>query len=244
MGNSLNSQNDANDEDIAQYLVQPSLAGPGVCRYCRSWANLATGECHNCRDVKAALGEVWQVVPISLYEKPSELRDWLKFYKPSGGDEYDPAYGSKLTQILSEFLNAQMSNIEAAWGPIDGICVVPSTKGVVPHPLCEVYNRTNFGVPLVDALVRGKGPLRHRFAHRDGFECTSHGAGLRVLLLDDVYTTGATAQSAAYALKSAGYEVPGILTIARRINPDFTPQVRSLWERCSADDFNFNGRFV
>ncbi|WP_206188827.1 ComF family protein [Streptomyces hirsutus] len=194
--------------------------------------------------MKAALGEVWPVVPISLYEKPSELRDWLKFYKPSGGDEYDPAYGVKLTQILARFLNAQMPNIEEVWGAIDGVCVVPSTKGAVPHPLCGVYECTNAGPPLLDVLVRGKGPLRHRFAHRDGFECTSQGVGRRVLLLDDVYTTGATAQSAAYALKSAGYEVPGILTIARRINPDFTPQVRSLWERCSADDFDFNGTFI
>lgn len=240
----MNSQSDMDLADIAQHLVHPPLGGPDVCQYCRSWASSGVKICNNCRDVRSTLGDVCPVIPISLYVKPSELRDWLKFYKPSGGDDYDPAFAVKLTQILKGFLDAQMTALIDVWGELNGVCVVPSTKGVVPHPLVAVYESAAVGPPVFDVLVKGKGPIRHRFAHPDGFECTSQGGGRRVMVLDDVYTTGATAQSAVYALKSAGYEVPGILTIARRINVDFTPQVRSLWERCAARDFDFTGTFV
>lgn len=145
---------------------------------------------------------------------------------------------------MARFFAAQLRNLISTWGEIDGVCVVPSTKGVVPHPLSGVYESADVGLPLLDVLVRGEGPLRHRYPHRDGFECNAEGGGRRVVVLDDVYTTGATAQSAAYALKSAGYEVLGIVVIARRINPDFTPQVRNLWESCSSKPYDFGRSFV
>lgn len=96
-------QSESNSDDISRHLVHPPTDGPAVCVHCRSWANGRDGQCHNCRDVESMLGEVWNVLPISLYVKPSELRDWLKFYKPSGGEEYDPKYGSKLQKSWQDF---------------------------------------------------------------------------------------------------------------------------------------------
>ena len=40
----------------------------------------------------------------------------------------------------------------------------------------------------------------------------------RILLIDDIYTTGATAQSAAQVLKEADIDVVGMLTLARAVN--------------------------
>ncbi|ACT56782.1 hypothetical protein Q7M76_00885 [Candidatus Liberibacter asiaticus] len=46
---------------------------------------------------------------------------------------------------------------------------------------------------------------------------SKHVAGLKILLIDDVYTTGATAKCAAIALKKAGAMTVSILTFSRSL---------------------------
>ncbi len=81
------------------------------------------------------------------------------------------------------------------------------------------------GIPLVNALRRGKATAdqagltsagRRRnivgsFQPRKGIEIR----GKRILLIDDVFTTGATASACALALKRAGAASVSLLTLAR-----------------------------
>jgi ComF family protein len=62
-----------------------------------------------------------------------------------------------------------------------------------------------------------------RAAFRVPAEAEIHIAGRRVLLIDDVYTTGATARSAAKALKRGGGAAVDVLTFARVLPGDFRP---------------------
>jgi adenine/guanine phosphoribosyltransferase-like PRPP-binding protein len=64
-------------------------------------------------------------------------------------------------------------------------------------------------------------------------------AGEAVLLIDDTWTTGANAQSAAAALKAAGAGVVGAVVIGRHVNRDWHGNDRRLralpafdWTRC------------
>ena len=89
-------------------------------------------------------------------------------------------------------------------------------------------------------LRRGPGETAHRKPDRHAFEPTTGVAGRRVLLLDDVFTTGARSQSAAYALEEAGAAVPAIVVVARRINPDWRPEVAEWWKRQLAIPFSWS----
>lgn len=63
-----------------------------------------------------------------------------------------------------------------------------------------------------------------------------------VLLIDDTWTTGANAQSAALALKAAGAGKVGVVVIGRHIREDYGDNAKRLkalprfsWERCADD---------
>jgi predicted amidophosphoribosyltransferase len=79
-------------------------------------------------------------------------------------------------------------------------------------------------VGLEALLVRGRGSPKQRDLTRTerrrnvatAFEA-ARGAPSRVMLVDDVYTTGATANAAASALRKAGAREVEVVTFARTI---------------------------
>ena len=62
----------------------------------------------------------------------------------------------------------------------------------------------------------------------------------RLLLVDDVYTTGSRLNSAAYTLRDAGFEIAGAFVIARRVNVDFDARAAEMWNRQSANTFRWD----
>lgn len=86
-----------------------------------------------------------------------------------------------------------------------------------------------------DAVLRSRGTrqqvglgAKEREANvRGAFKVSTEGlpavAGRRVLVVDDVLTTGATVQAVARALKRAGAREVDVLTFARAISGDFLP---------------------
>ena len=95
------------------------------------------------------------------------------------------------------------------------------------------------GAPINDALsgvetvlrVSPDGQPRHNFYDANLFEVDAVFHGDRLLLFDDVYTTGSRAQSAAAALRRAGAGQVTVLTLARRINPQYCDVADLVWRR-------------
>jgi orotate phosphoribosyltransferase len=63
-----------------------------------------------------------------------------------------------------------------------------------------------------------------------------------VLLIDDTWTTGASAESAAHVLKAAGAGVVAVVVIGRHIHEEFEDNAERLrtlprfsWERCALE---------
>jgi hypothetical protein len=104
---------------------------------------------------------------------------------------------------------------------IDAALVVPSTSGTeARHPLEAVIDDVDaFPWPRLQLVATGERVERRRL-NPSAFTAPAEVAGKTVLLFDDVYASGATAQSAAKAIISAGGRVHRIVPLARRMNPD------------------------
>ncbi len=218
---------------VRQQLTPAAVFGSEVCAVCKSWREAATDLCNNCQEITGILGRLWSVEVVSLYSKPSDLRDWLTQYKPNDEEDH-PEYAAMLQVFLDQYL--ETGALQRVWA--DYVVVVPSTRRSPPHPLTAVIA----GVmaerlpdsQIVECLQRTEEPLSHRLPNPRGFVATAEMARMRqgasVLIVDDVYTTGARAQSAAYVMDASGFDVRGVLVLGRRINPEFSPEARRLWE--------------
>jgi hypothetical protein len=115
----------------------------------------------------------------------------------------------------------------------DAVVTVPSTRRLGRPAVDRLID----GVPvlrdrLVGALVRGPAPLDHLVASVDGFAVTAAGSALcgrRVLLVDDSYTTGARAQSAAAALRAHRVHPVAVAVAGRVVAPAATRWGTAFW---------------
>lgn len=226
----------------AQLVVPPVDGQPGTCWRCRQWTDaFSEDECSNCARIAAALGS--GAVPldlISLYCKPSQLRDWLTRYKGriDGSEPRIPRYDEIVKALLARFFYEHGDQI-ISWAPIDCIVLVPSTDRPAPHPLHAILADLNFQVPIRTLLCRGSGDLGFHKPARDGYTIAERCSPQRILLVDDVYTTGARIKSAAVALVDAGHELSGTFVIARRVNPSYQPANSSFWADQTSQRFDW-----
>jgi predicted amidophosphoribosyltransferase len=98
-----------------------------------------------------------------------------------------------------------------------------------PEALAQTLGR-QLGVPVRGLLRRRRNtlpqaplPPRERFRNvRGAFALRKSGAldGIRILVVDDILTTGATCSEAAGVLKAAGAAWVGVVVVARAHGPD------------------------
>jgi hypothetical protein len=215
--------------------------GAGVCTTC---LNLTGGyeRCYAC-----AHGGRWLdvVAPISYSVAGEQLHHVLASYK-RGPEPVARELGLQLAAVLWRFLAAHERCVAHALGltALPVVTTVPSgdRERDAAHPLHRLVKRD---VPPTSArfrplLRRTDAPATpHRFA-AERYEATDHLRGEAVLLIDDTWTTGANAQSAAAALKRAGAGAVGTVVIGRHLNRDWGANRARLeqlptpfdWRRC------------
>jgi predicted amidophosphoribosyltransferase len=87
-------------------------------------------------------------------------------------------------------------------------------------------------------LVRSGAAVHHARADHHAFAVARSVAGRRVLLVDDTWTTGARAESAASALSGAGAVVVGIVVVGRVVEPRTGLERRRAWQEACERPFD------
>lgn len=226
-------------QDVAESLTgictRVPHSGEGVCRICHGCPNRGFDTCWSCETVMSQVTKPCDlVVPISLYEIPSQLHHILRHYKSGHYPRSEAAFAARAISILAYFLGRHGNCIrEEADNDWDVITSVPSSKPRTgEHALVAAVHRVRWLDDQFEILLKqGNTEVGHLTASDDGFEPIRDVNGERILLVDDTFTSGARAQSAASALSCAGADVVGIVPIGRVIKPGFSETTKEYWER-------------
>lgn len=228
----------------ANFMLGPR-PGPGVCARCFDLTDGRT-HCSHCSHCSQDDGWVDAMAPISYSIGGEQLHHALAGYKRYAG----PAariLTAGLAAVLWRHLRDHERCLARAAG-VDGfdvVTAVPSSDagrdrthplhrlvGEIVKPLAPRYERL---LRRTDAAVTA-----HRFSDAR-YEATKALGGRAVLLIDDTWTTGANARSAAAALKAAGAQRVGVVAIGRYVNREWhhnDARLRRLprpfdWGRCA-----------
>jgi hypothetical protein len=199
----------------------PAVGGKmaATCVVCRGPARADFARCYQCgRHQLLGHGLLADaVVPISYAVKGTAFADDLWRYKswlaPSA-----TARTSMLALLLA-FLTDHAACVwrHAAMPPPARLAVVPTGCGRPgPHPLLQLAS-PYLRLPLCPLAIRPGSQGRDLNVHR--FQAGQAAAGASVLLVDDSWVSGGTAQSAAAALKLAGASHVAIVVLGRHLNP-------------------------
>ena len=194
--------------------------GLGVCQVC---FNLIGPECTHCRACRASENHLDVLAPISYSVSGSELHREIAAYKRNA--EPFVRYAVRdLAAILERFLSVHELCVGRGQR-FDLVTTVPSSDRWRDrhHQLRRIVAEL---VPVVSArhqrlLVPSGIAVKARSFDRDRYQAVEPLSGQRVLLIDDMWTSGASAQSAAAVLRRAGASCVAGVVIGRHLNRDY-----------------------
>jgi hypothetical protein len=193
-----------------------------ACRTCRGPVRAGFARCYQCdlarREAGGLLADV--VAPIGYAVKGGPLARDLWRYK--SGRDGAAAAGERLRDMFAGFLRDHGQCVWRAAGMAGGpaaVAVVPSGQGRPgPHPLAGVV-RSCVALPMAGLSVGPAGAARGRDVTIGWLRVSGQVAGPGVLLVDDTWVSGGSAQSAAAALKLAGAARVATVVLGRHMDP-------------------------
>jgi competence protein ComFC len=201
--------------------------GPGICRCCGAPVAVSVPRCRECRPVPVAFDRACQAVVFGHV-----VRSAIHRLKYRGERSLAEALGALVVELVRGPCGAELGLSAGARGPFVATWV-PTTAGRLRDRgydhgrlLAESVARA-LGWPAAPLLARVRDtPAQARLetqARRRNLEGALLAAAPmppEVVVIDDVYTTGATASEAARALKAAGAQRVVVLGLARAIRRD------------------------
>jgi hypothetical protein len=194
-----------------------------TCRTCRGPTPVGLARCFQCDLARSQAGELLAdaVAPIAYAVRGGPLAGDLWRYKSDRAGA--PESAVRLRAMLAAYLADHGESVWRAAGmaaaPV-AVAVVPSGRGRPGgHPLSALV-RSCVDVRLVGLSVAPEEAAHVRGVDPRWLRVDGPAAGLDVLVVDDTWVSGGSAQSAAVALKLAGARRVAIVVIGRHVNPD------------------------
>lgn len=192
------------------------------CRTCRGAAQDGFARCYQCDLASSQVGGLLAdaVAPIGYAVRGGRLAGDLWRYKSDRPEA--AAAGARLREMLVAFLRDHGGAVWRAAGMDAGpsaVAVVPSGQGRPgEHPLADMV-RGCVGLPPVRLSI-APAAVHVRGVTVDWLLADGPVAGADVLVVDDTWVSGGSAQSAAATLKLAGARRVAIVVLGRHVNPD------------------------
>lgn len=200
-------------------MVNPlSPESEEVCEVCLTFTNPGYDTCFRCGHTRRFADAV---LPISYSQHGHQLHDALRSYKRSHLEEVRRKHRHELAAVLWRFLRDHEKCLANRVGvtAFETVTTVPSSNQ--SHPLPRVAGGIVIGTSerYAETLRRSSKEVEDRVVDPEKYEPVGKVSG-SVLLIDDTWTSGASAQSAAGALKQAGSGPVGVVVIGRHMNDD------------------------
>jgi hypothetical protein len=190
--------------------------------------------CWRCREHQDIAGVADIVGPLTYAIDDTEWATVLRRYK----DHAVRSERERCGLIVAELLRVGITLHERCFAAVAGLPV--SVRVVIPsltsrpgvHPLTSIAR--SLGLLEDPVLMPAPEAMCDRALRMDKFTVDSNTvAGRHVLVLDDVWTTGSNAQSAALNLRRAGATAVSVMAIGRWLNPRNSLSQRFIRDRLS-----------
>jgi len=192
--------------------------------------------CHPCQARAQLKVSVADRVGVLVYavEPDSQTYRVLRDYK---GRRPGPSHRAIVSALIALGLRGHTTCAQKLAGiAIDGWAVVPSTRG---RSTLRDLVRNATRSPSTELSIRFTGAAGEREFRPDHWVVDGDGVPRHALVIDDAWVTGAHAQSVAASLKRAGTEDVSILTIARVLNPKWSPNRTFIHEHIHGGTFDW-----
>lgn len=204
---------------MANFLHPLPRQGP-FCAHCWGIQEDPDFEtCYSCKKIRESLGYQVSdlVVPVAIAVKGEQFYRFLYNYKRSG----NPVDHWKVSALIITFLRYHANCI--GFSNIDYVCCVPSKTAGGESVLEQVLStKISWSKPSYLKLLEFvPGSYESRTPSPTMFRSSYRLDGLTVLLIEDTWVTGATPESAAFALKAAGAAKVITLVFGRCENRSF-----------------------
>jgi len=243
----------------ANFMINPATRGPGVCSVCRTFCREEFDTCWTCGHEPQNLDVV---VPITYSVNLGPMHHRLRGYKDGwAGNQSDrlrDELTSELAAVLWRFLDLHEQCVATATGTkgFDAVTNVPSSTEERDKSRWRLRWMLETGcrrtADRYERLLRPTPIAAEGKVYDPGrYEPIASATGKDVLLIDDTWTQGSSAQSAAYALKDAGAACVALVVLGRHVDPAWEPEYGSgetcadrlkdappwNWDVCAVENF-------